>query len=312
MLIKPQITRGSRLIRLSGIAVLALLVTACEGTTQTVSIPTRTPFVSRATSTPETRSATVTPQPTKDTAGKETWASTSPDGKWIAEGFLEGRYLADGVEKYHTQLKVASADGTVEWIVVDEMRTWGLGYTAPEPFHWSRDGRYLYYTNLPRPDGCVLFINGSDLHRVDLTDGSVTEIVPEAGPVLSLSPDEKMLTYISWGAGELVLRDLVSESERRVALPDVRGGQTGNIVWSPDGAAIMLVTAPDPCDSQTRSIVRVDTQGLSSSVLVRDDDRLFTLIDWPEPARARLSDKVGNTWWLDAVTGQLTPTKSKS
>jgi hypothetical protein len=63
---------------------------------------------------------------------------------------------------------------------------------------------------------------------------------------------------------------------------------------------------------QTRSIVRVDTRGLSLTVLIRDDDRLFSIVDWPEPARARLSDKDGNTWWLDAATGEVTPTESIS
>jgi hypothetical protein len=149
------------------------------------------------------------------------------------------------------------------------------------------------------------------LRQVDLTDGSVTEIVPEVGPALSLSPDETLLAYIRWGAKELVLHDLASGSEQRVQLAASSSLQAGNITWSPDGSELLLATASQPCNPPewTQSIVRVNVSGLSVTTLIRDDDRLFSIVDWSEPARARLSDKDGNIWWLDAATGQLTPTQ---
>ena len=113
-----------------------------------------------------------------------TWSSRSRDGRWDAQGMVA--FPGDGGEEYYTQLKVKKTDGTVEWTVVDEWSRSGLGYTTPQPFHWSRDGRYLYFTNEPVPDGCGLFVNGSDLHRIDLSDGSVTELVPSSGLWLSL------------------------------------------------------------------------------------------------------------------------------
>lgn len=223
------------------------------------------------------------------------------------QGRLEGPYAAGDGEKYRTQLKVNSVDGAVEWVAVDEERDWGLGYTTPHPFHWSSDGRYLYFTNLPVPDGCALFVNGSDLNRLDLTSGEVIQVVPEVGLVLSLSPDESTLAYMGYGAtGELTLRDLLNGSERKVPL-GVEGGRAGNIVWSPDHAALMLVTTMDVCDPQAQSIVHVDVLSLETTVLVENDPRLLTIVEWTGAERALLADKDGNPWSLDPATGELAP-----
>ncbi len=240
-----------------------------------------------------------------------TWSSTSPDGRWVAEGMMEGPFLVGDEEQYRTQLKVVSTDGTVQWTVVDETSHYGLGYTVPSPFHWSQDGRYLYYTNEPVPDGCAVFVNGSDLHRVDLTDGHVTEIVSSGAWWLSLSPDETTLAYTTWNGEtlDLILHDLAAGTERRTQL-DARYSQAGSIVWSPDGMALMLTLASSPCDpvNWTQSVVRVNRATMSQTTLIRDDGRLFTTVGWSEAGRVLLTDKDGNSWWMDAVTGQVTRT----
>ena len=95
--------------------------------------------------------------------------------------------------------------------MVDAWAPYGLGYTVPRPFHWSNDGRYLFVTNDPAPDGCALFVNGSDLQRVDLSNGEVTQIVEPVGLWLSLSPDETKLAYLSWEGRPTAGRARLSE-----------------------------------------------------------------------------------------------------
>jgi len=227
-------------MKLSGAVLFALapLLVACAGpalpTIAPSSVPSVTPLPSITpvptqtiqTSTPMA-TATVTPEPV------ERWSSTSPDGRWIAQGMMEGPFLAGDEEKYHYQLKVVSADRAIEWTVVDAIARWGLGYTTPRPFHWSKNGRYLYFTNEPVPDGCAVFVNGSDLQRVDLNTGRVQEILPPGAWWLSLSPDEKQVAYIYWNGEVLVivLRDLATGAERRARLEAGQGdSQAGNLI----------------------------------------------------------------------------------
>lgn len=309
-------------MKLSGSVLFALapLLVACAGstlpTTEPSSVPSATPLPSITpvpTQTIQTptpmATATATPEPV------ERWASTSPDRKWLAQGMMEGPFLAGDEEKYHYQLKVVSADWAIEWTVVDAIARWGLGYTTPRPFHWSKDGalgttRYLYFTNEPVPDGCAVFVNGSDLQRVDLNTGRVQEILPPGAWWLSLSPDEEQVAYIYWNgeALEIVLRDLATRAERRARLEAGQGdSQAGNIVWSPNGKTFVLAVATHPCDPDhwVNSIVRVDRATLAQKVLIREDKRLFSIVEWPQAARVLLRDKDGNSWWLDATTGRV-------
>jgi Tol biopolymer transport system component len=214
----------------------------------------------------------------------------------------------DGSEKYQTKLEVVNAAGGVQWTLVDETLNYGLGYTTPRPFHWSKDGRYLYFTNLAVPDGCAVFTNGSDLYRADLTTGQVAEIVPPWVWWVALSPDEQRVAYLRWNGQtlELVVREMATGDERKIGL-EARYTQAGNILWSPDGQALMLTLAANPCDpaNWTQSIARVELAALSPTILIRDDKRLLTATAWPEANKVLLTDQDGRTWTMEATTGEL-------
>jgi hypothetical protein len=210
-------------------------------------------------------------------------------------------------------LTVERSDGSQEWTVLDTWSELALGYTTPRLLRWSSDGQHLYYTNRPVPDGCAVFVNGSDLQRVDLSDGSVTEVVPSVGLWLSLSPDETTLAYVGYGERGLVLRELATGDERQTAIETAEeAGDThlGHVVWSPDGEALMLTVAIDACgpqENRTHAIVRVDAGTLSQTTVVPESDRLFITEAWPEPHRVLLEDGNGETWWLDPETGDVSP-----
>ena len=194
--------------------------------------------------------------------------------------------------------------------MVDAWAPYGLGYTVPRPFHWSNDGNYLYATNDPAPDGCALFVNGSDLKRVDLSNGQVTQIVEPVGLWLSLSPDETKLAYLSWeGNRPLIVRDLASGAENAIKLPTGDPNwQAGNVVWSPDGDSLILTIANAPCSdgwARSTSIVQANLATLEAKSLLEDDSRLLLTTDWPEPSTIVLQDQNGKQVKMNAETGQI-------
>jgi Tol biopolymer transport system component len=212
-------------------------------------------------------------------------------------------------------LTVARSDGSQEWLVVEDWSERALGHTTPRPLRWSQDGRYLYFTNRPVPDGCAVFVNGSDLQRVSLADGSVTEIVPAVGLWLSLSPNEDKLAYVGYGDRGLVLRDVATGRERQTqikAAEEPGDTHVGHIVWSPDRKSLMLTVAIDACgppENRAHTIVRVDAETLSQTTIITQDDRLFTTDAWPQAARVLLKDRDGKSHWLNPKTGSLEPSE---
>jgi len=274
-------------------------------------IPTITPALTKeVAATPPTVVGTPTATPNLLDFQVDTRSFTSPDGEWTAQVIVALPVSSDAaVSSYYTQLKVSKRDGTTEWVIVDEWAEWGLGYTIPQPLHWSHDGRYLYITNKPVPDGCAVFVNGTDLRRVDLSDGSVREIVPSAGLWLSLSPDETMLAYIGYGDRGLVIRDLATGIEQETKLDPGKDYQAGHIIWSPDGTTIMLALAIRPCSTDwadSTSIIRVDVATLEQVTLLQEDKRLLVPVEWATADKVLLKDKGGDYWLMDATTGEVT------
>jgi len=255
---------------------------------------------------------TETPPPDLSKMDVREWSSTSPDGAWVARG-LAAFPKNSGGNRYYTRLTVARSDGSQEWPVVESWSELALGYTTPRPLRWSEDGRYLYFTNRPVPDGCAVFVNGSDLQRVDLADGSVREIVPPVGLWLSLSPDERQLAYVGYGDRGLVVRDLSTGRERQTqveAAQETGDAHVGHVIWSSDGEALVLTVAIDACGppgERVHTIVRIDAETLSQTTLITEDERLFTSEAWSERGRVSLRDPDGKRWWLDPRTGELTP-----
>jgi len=254
---------------------------------------------------PASPRAVPTPTPVLEGMEEYTWSSVSPDGQWIVQGLAAFPKTGDD---YYTQLQVLRADGSIERTVVDEWSHLGLGYTTPRVFHWSQNGRYLYFTNEPVPNGCAVFVNGSDLWKIDLADGSVTQVVPHVGLWLSLSPDETTLAYIGYGDRGLVLRDLTTSVEREVKLDPGQEYSAGQITWSPDGKTIMLTLALRPCSKDwaaATSIVRVEVETLEQTTLIDQDSHLFTILEWPTVERVLVVDRDSDYWWMDTTTGHL-------
>jgi hypothetical protein len=290
------------------VAAAFLWLASCVG-----SPSTQMPPPTLATTASPAATATMTPGRTETPSSPTpeiTFTSTSPDGKWAAQG---AAMPATDAGTRHVWLDVSKVDGTVEWRVVDEWSAQALGQTTPKPFAWSQDERYLYFTNFGVPDGCPGFVNGSDFHRVDLSDGSVTEVVPGVGFWLSLSPDESKLAYVGYRNRGLVVRDLATGEEQEVALDsDVEDAQLGHVVWSPDGTRLVLTAGFDLCgpqEARTHSITGVDLSKGTHTTLIERDIRLFITQAWHTPDYVLLTDNLDRGWEMNVNTGEVKQTE---
>lgn len=292
--------------KIFGTLLLALFVVACAAPAQTptgfVIIPaTSTVVRPTATITPATTptaqptlalSPTPKPKPTQEPL--KTTEHRAPNGWWSAQGWGEFRG-----ETYHAELRVTRADGQVSWVASQDTNA-GLGVPLPTPLEWSQDGRYLYYTNVPLVDGytCSIPVNGSDLWRMDLSDGSALQLVPEVGLAVSLSPDEQTFAYVSFGPQQnLVLRDLATGEERRAPLP--ADTQAGGIVWSLDSSVMILLVAENPCSEKERlSILGVDAITLEQTdILIGDNVHWITLAWGPNGLNLQHDGESVDRWF---------------
>jgi WD40 repeat protein len=216
------------------------------------------------------------------------------------------------IDRYKYFVSLTVTDGTTTWTPVAEWRNDGLGAHWLAVFRWSVDGRYLYYTNTGSADGCSRFVNGTDLYRLDVSNGEVIEILPEGKTLnLSLSSDESMLAYASYdGQSEvLAVQDLATGTERSVRLFEPNSNtQMSEIFWSGDGKTAVLTLIHGACSPrQTSSIVRINIEDMTTTTLITDDERFFRILDWPNPDQAEihLADKDGTNYWLEINSGEL-------
>lgn len=236
---------------------------------------------------------------------QQPWAATSPDNLWQVEG-LTALPQAGG-EQYYTEMRVKKADGSAEWLPVAAWRNFGLGYTVPHPVHWSPDGRYLYFTNAPVPDGCGLFVNASDLQHLNLAEGTVTEVLPYGLTwSLAIAPNGKTVAYSK--DDQLYLLDLFTEDYASVRVEGLEpNAMWGNFIWSPDSQQLVFTIAYAPCQPPTwrHALLSMDVQSLSVTTLLEPDQRRFTITEWTTATQLLLTDAEKQPWVLDIASGAL-------
>lgn len=179
---------------------------------------------------------------------------TSPDERWQALATESEQVSLDGdlAFFFYVEFSVTSLEDGTTWKPVSEWHVAGLGHEpAPRPFHWSQNGRYLYYTNDVVPDGgCGFFANsGESLDRLDLSDGSVAVMrPPHIHWILAISPDETRISYLD--GDQLIVRDMAAaygeetteghSIQWRIPLNIVSPEVVSQIGWSPDGKQVLV------------------------------------------------------------------------
>jgi Tol biopolymer transport system component len=249
-------------------------------------------------------------EPATAAGGEVLWSTTSPDGEWTAA--LEQSRTGDDEAPYRVRLTLVNDSRTRIWTAVDRAQLAGLGGTTPKDLRWSADGLRFYFTNVAAVDGCAWFVNGSGLYSVDLDTGRVTELMPEMGLALALSPDEQRVAYVAFGERGLVVRDVMGGEEQPVGLS---GGPEAltitQLAWSPDSEQLAVTLIADACTQLEPGrylTMIVDAETGEARTLLDNDPRLLTLVEWTEPGRVQLMDWDGGLWWLDVATGAVTAT----
>jgi hypothetical protein len=245
------------------------------------------------------------------------WASTSVDGRWVAAGLVAFPKENIGGQLAYVRLMIFSVDGKNHWTIVDEWQEIGLGFPMPQSLGWSQDHKSFYFTHRVIPDGCSVFPFLIDLQRVNLTDGTVTELLPQSALTLALAPDEGQVAYIGYGERGLVLRDLVTGEERETEIDPGKDFNAGDIRWSPDGKSLALTLAINPCTGEygasktvwakSTTILWVDVETLQQKILINEDPRLFIIWEWNEPEKITIVDGEENfLWYLDVSSKEIT------
>ncbi len=305
-----------------------VIIFSISCTAQTVNIPVQTATnihqiiatktnPKAVTKTPIEYPATVAPRIVQNTSNITIVSkSFSPSRRWKA---LVSRSIVNGKER--SIFKVENDIEQIVWIVEDVpfQDVPVAGFSFPEPFYWSNNGQFLYFTHRSSGDGCF----GGDihrsegLHRLDLATGNVVELSPNLASFMVISPDEKTLAYFDFAREGLTLRDLETGSETNLNQL-VKQEEVGMvldqqyIVWSPDGKFLAYVILAGVCDSIIEShfnwFVAVNVKDGTQKILRERDENGIVPISWVEPDKILARDNQGKLWWLDPVTGNLTST----
>ena len=185
---------------------------------------------------------------------ESTSTTLSPNGRWQAQITRSESVLlgGDAAWFFYVELKVTSLEDGTTWTSVSEWHVAGIGEEGPPRlFHWSLDGRYLYYTSThDYHAACAVYDNiGDAFGRLDLSNGQVAFLPPpQPRGILTFSADETWMAYLS--GPSLVIREVAtayaepSESSVKwqVPLNYSWNAQISSVAWSPDNKKV-LVTA---------------------------------------------------------------------
>ncbi len=257
----------------------------------------------------------LTPAPVTPKTTHEDWFYTSSDGQWTVQVSAIFPVAADGSvsgERYRLALAVFRKDGGARWQILDEERPFGLGYTLPAQFHWSRDGSQLFYTEHGNPDGSPTIV-GFDcgLYRVDLQNGEKLQLTDECGLLRAAADGE---TYAVLQGSRLVIHNLSGQVLREFAfatllkLDQDSNWQAGGLVWSPDNGRLafsILNNIQQPAEIQT-SFVLVDLiSGMVRYVLENRQGQYLPIL-WDEGETLLIQDGFGLRYRLNIRTAEIT------
>ncbi len=236
----------------------------------------------------------------------------SPDSKWRAK---TNRVFVEGEER--SILVVTNLDEGRIWEIENEpfVERPPEGFWFPVPFHWSKDGNYLYYLRRASGDGCFggNEYMGKDLKKFDLVSGESGD-VSSGGHYLSFSPDEKFLAIVPFGWDGIQIQELESGEFKKFVFPIRREDvgieiMPGYLTWSPDSVSVIYVIMAGVCggsvESQYNWIVRLDVHASSQRVLVEKDERGFVPVSWIEKDKVHVRDHDGRLWFMNPHTGKI-------
>ncbi|MEZ4514903.1 MAG: hypothetical protein R3C62_23770 [Chloroflexota bacterium] len=271
-------------------------------------VPTATAFPVPTITPPATATTAVFPLPTPTATPNAAsdvqilWTATSPGGAWTATTSYD---VPEGYDQFQTQFWLTNADSGAAWLLLDELRPLGMGYTTPKVIGWGEGEMSVYFTEAGQADGGGIFEYHHGLWRGSLLDGSVTELVPEDTADVAVTGGGEGETAVSaaYNSPDLLIHDLATGAVEAVPLPapfDLIGG----LVWSPSGSQLAVTLVSNPFDSR-HTIVHYRRADWQPTILLADDttDR-FVTEGWDDETTLLLHDQAGQPWQLDVVSGE--------
>lgn len=266
------------------------------------SFPSRTPLPPPLPATITPALATPTPPPPPPPEKTLVWEALSPSGQWAAATSYE---VPEGLGQFRTQFWVTNQTSGAVWLLLDELRPLGMGYTTPKVMGWAEDETAVFFSEAGQADGGGLFEYHHGLWRGSLLDGSVTEWVPADTADVAVAPGGETAVSVYWDRSDLLLHDLSSGTTEAVPLPapfDLVGG----LAWSPSGEQLALTLVVDPFDSH-HTLVRYRRADWEPIILLADETtHRFVSERWLDEATLLLVAVDGRHWQLDVVSGEVT------
>lgn len=233
----------------------------------------------------------------------------SSNRQWIAQTTFEQDIHKD----YHIQFTVSRNDGTKTWTILDYWGD-GVGYKYAQLHQWSNDSQYIYFTdNRIAGGGCDFFPVDSKWQRLNVETGQVTDFPLPPGRGHAISPDESTIAYVSLEPPlNLSLHSIQGGQKQKVFLPidpNLEAAQAGDILWTPDGRAVILsIATGDACNSSSLNfyLMGVEIHSLDIIELVGHSKDLLRPLRFELPNHLLVRDWNGYTWWMDATSGETT------
>lgn len=210
----------------------------------------------------------------------------SPDGNWNA---VVCRGKEGIVDSY---VRVVNTQGNKDWYVfyADYLKVAEpYGYEF-YPFHWSKDGKYLYVTSGSRFSGCCWIGGDLLLARLNLETGQQTEIVnylnsddPIVGVDFSISANDRyVLYYPQDGKHNLYILDLYTWKQRAIRINFKIAG-AGHSQMSKDEKKVIIMLREcseiHNCDLTFGSLLLINLENGSQHKLISG----FLFEDTPKP-----------------------------
>lgn len=296
-----------RLISLSIFFVLLVSCTAATSTNDSNSIPTVSDLESLSTPTARpsfTPSPSITPdQAVYDATQSVVQTKVAQFPRVCTENYSRPKYSPNDLWMEELCYSKNDRDLVLTLSNRETRLLWRLPYREYIPHldfdpdggmsvvHWSKDGRYAYFTSFPRGSAGECFYGrlpdtGFGLFRIDLETGHTVSILPVNDDYFwysfSISPTDRRFVY---GVRSLNLKVLDVKTGQRINVAhEADFSQGGGYVWSPDGLKFVYstVTSNDRGERFGYSLRLVDTQSGSEQILLESPNDCFEAISWTE------------------------------
>jgi Tol biopolymer transport system component len=203
----------------------------------------------------------------------------SPDGTKKIQSFDRNNY------------EILNSDGTTLWLYSYDNKFRVLE-PAADPFHWSKDGKYIYITCYHNPDDSSTkywgngFYDGDCVFRFDVEMGTLKTIIPEIRPgyyAFSISPDDSKLVYANQSETpvKIKLLDLQTNTENVLYTASKNILDVGSFGWSPQMDKLIFTTMRmDDQEKRFYTIFVLDLKSLKTKAIVEDFNEYLNFVSW--------------------------------